>query len=228
MELTINGRHCKFVPLVDFRNQWHLPETFGIVYFEKKDWPVGDLREARQPLSFVKQRVLEAVPLQVLPPELLLQIEQLTTIFRYELEQVNEDIGLREVEIDFAVDGFHNVLHDVAYRLLELNQVYRGDTGQIRAEFDFTGCYQAWLDAVTRVLTTSYSYTHNGVMFDVRIVYSAYGRVGLEVTVNDQVHYVLDSTLACPAINFMEVLCRQTAQALCEALTSAWLQFPQT
>lgn len=190
--------------------------------FETKDWPVGKLDESNQLLSNVKQQILQAVPSHVAPAELLVQIQQLAKVFQYELEIANEHIGLREAEIDFAADGFQNILYDVAYRLFELNQKYGGDASLIRSKFDFDDVYQAWLDASARILTTRYTYTHDGVSFELQVIYNAYGRVGFQVTVAGQTYYVLDSVLACPAANYMKSLTEKVAYALREAFLGDW------
>jgi hypothetical protein len=55
------------------------------------------------------------------------------------------------------------------------------------------------------------------------VVYNAYGRVGLKVQVADEVHYIADMALACPASNYMLELCGAVSQALYKALTCSRL-----
>lgn len=217
MQLTLDGRKCIFIPIQTFRQQWDLPDDFGMLSFEPKDWPVGKMDGSSQTLAMVKQQVLRSVPPAVAPAELLAQIRQLAALFRHELTIANEQIGLREVEIDFAVDGFQDILRNVAYHLFELKQIYQGNSALIRENFDFAGVYQAWLDASTRLLTTRYSYTHNEITFELQVVYNAYGRMGFQVSAAGQTHYVLDTTLTCPAANYMKDLCERIAAALVEA-----------
>ncbi len=219
MHLTIDGHRREFIPLHTFRAQWGLPDGFNISRFEAKDWSVGTVTASGSRLVLITHKVIEAVPSSITASELLSQVDMLVGIFRNLLEAVNEQIGLRQVEIDFAADGFQNVLRDVAYQLLRLSQTYAQDSSQIRQRFDFSVIYQSWLDASARVFSTSHSYVHQGSRFEVRVVYYAYGRVGLEVRVDNQTYYVLDPTLACPAARYMEDLSQRVAQALCNALT---------
>ena len=208
MQLLIEGQRQTFVPIHTFRQQWHLPDEFGLIQFETKDWEVGRLDDSQQALVAIKQQMLAAVPSRLSQAELLSQVRQLAAIFRGALEMANDEIGLRDVEIDFAVDGFHNILHDMAYHLFGLSQQYP-DATLLEANFDFSTVYQTWLDASTRLLTTAYTYTHNGNRFDLRVIYTAYGRIGLQIKIAGETYYVYDNSLACPAANYMGNLTKE-------------------
>lgn len=221
LKLLIDNHHQTFLPLAAFRARWRLPQAFGITYFEVKDWPVGQVDAAgREALVQVKQQVVAAVSPGLTPAELLAEVERLTDLFSRRLAAANTQIQLREVELDFAVEGFQMVLQAVAYRLLQLLHTYRGDLARVQREFNFATIYQTWLDTSVQVFTPVHFYEQEGVTFEVRIVSYAYGRVGLAVTVEQNTYYVFDPTLACPAAAYMENLCRTVAEALGQALLS--------
>jgi hypothetical protein len=116
------------------------------------------------------------------------------------------------------VAGFADVLQSVAYQLIQLSHTYRHDPGQIQSHFDFAAVYQSWLDASARASAATHFYIYNDATYAVQVVYNAYGRVGLKVQVAEEVYYVADTALACPASNYMLDLCGAVTQALCEAL----------
>lgn len=219
-QLSIAGHTHTFISIQAFRSQWSLPDDFNLAHFEPKDWQgLGRLDGSGKAMATVRQRVIEAVPQTVSLADLINQVEALTGLFYLELAAINSQIGLRDVEVDFAVAGFADVTQSVAYQLLQLSHIYRHEPAQISLNFDFSAIYQSWLDASARVSTTTHIYLHNNVRYEVQIVYNAYGRVGLKVQVGDDVFFVADMTLACPASNYMLDLCREVAQALCRALT---------
>ncbi|MBE7550210.1 MAG: hypothetical protein HS126_03930 [Anaerolineales bacterium] len=224
MQLTIDGQPRTFIPLVAFREQGGLPEEFTLAYFEPKDWQgLGTLDGSGKALAALRQRMLEAVPATVTLAELMLQVQTLTDRFHTELTAINSQIGLREVEVEFAVAGLADVLQSVAYQLVQLSHTYHHDPSQVQTHFDFSGLYQNWLDASVRVSATTRIYSHQNVTYQVQVIYNPYGRVGLKVEVAGEVYYVTDLALACPALYYMQDLCGALAQAVCTALTHSIL-----
>ena len=218
MQLIINNQNRTLIPIQSFRTQWGLPDSFQMAYFESKEWEgLGSLDGAGPALATAKQHVIQAVPPEVPLTRLLSTVDDLSDVFRRQLEEANVQVGLRPVEIDFAVSGFYDVLQAVVYRLIELYHNHQEDLARIRHSFDFAGIYQIWLDNSVQVSTTTHIYEHEDIQFKVRIVYYIYGHIGLEVTVSDELFYVIDMSLACPASSYMYDLCSQVAQALCEA-----------
>lgn len=222
----INNRNHTLTPLPTFRARWGLPDDFTIACFEAKQWDgLGSVGGAGPALARVKQHLLEAVPPVVTLPGLFGQVDILSNIFQRELEIANRQIGLRQVEIEFAVAGFQDVLQAVAYRLIQLAHACRYDMARLCREFDFRVVYQTWLDDSVRVSATVHPYQHGETQFEVRVIYNAYGRVGLEVRMPDgDLHYVADPSLACPASGYMEILEQQVAQTLCQALARSTLK----
>jgi hypothetical protein len=220
MQLTIDGQRHIFIPLPAFRQQWGLPEEFTLAYFQPKDWQgLGTLDGSGKALAALRQRMLEAVPAAVTLAELTFQVQALTDRFHTELTAINPQIGLCEVEVEFAVAGLADVLQSVGYQLMHLSHAYRHDPGQIQTHFDFSGLYQNWLDASVRVSATTQIYAHQDIKYPVQVIYNPYGRIGLKVVVAGEVYYVADLALACPALHYMGDLCGAVAQVLCAALT---------
>lgn len=220
MQLIINNQTRTLIPIQTFRAQWGLPDTFRMAHFESKEWEdLGSLDGAGPALAITRQHVIQAVPPQITLTDILSTVDDLSYIFRHELGAANVQVGLRPVEVDFAVSGFYDVLQAVAYRLVELYHSHRGDLTQIHHNFDFVGIYQNWLDNSVRVSSTMHIYESADTQFEVRIIYNIYGHIGLEVTVSNDLYHVMDMSLACPASSYMYDLCNRVAQALCQALT---------
>ena len=222
MQLLIEQHYQTLIPMPSFREQWSLPQDFGVALFEPKAWTdLGSIEGAGRELAMVRQRVAQAVLAPLKPADLIAVIETLTRYFEQELQAVNVQIGLRAVEIDFAVAGFQDVLQAAAYRLIQLVQIYRIEPGQIKEKFDFSAVYQTWLDDSVRISTTVHRYPHGEIEFKVRVLNNIYGRVGLEIEVAGEKFYVLDMGLACPAASYMRGLCGEVAQRLCEILVES-------
>lgn len=218
MQLTVNEQKHPFTPIQTFRKKWALPDDFTLAAFEPKDWAVGSMDGAGQALLKMKQAVVDAVPAHLSWLTLPAAAGQITDLFGRQLASVNQTVGLQDIEVDFAVAGFGDVLQGVIFELLRLKQIYQGDMAHIRREFDFSAVYQRWLDDSVRVSAATHTYSYAGRQFTLRTVYNAYGRVGLEVQTPHGLEYVDDGSLACPAANYMRDLSRDVAAALLNAL----------
>lgn len=222
MQLTIDGKLHTFIPLPAFRQQWGLPDEFCLAYFEPKNWQgLGSMESAGKALALLRQHLLEAIPAAVSLAELIFQVQALTEHFQRELTAVNAQIGLAEIEVEFAVAGFADVLQSVAYHLMQLTHTYRHEPGQIQVHFDFSGIYQNWLDASVRISATTRTYPHRDIIYQVQVIYNPYGRIGLKVAAAGEVYYLADLALACPALHYMRDLCGAVAQALSAALVAS-------
>lgn len=213
MQLLVDGQRQRFIPLQIFQAEWNLPETFNVAYFEPKDWSgLGSLKGGQTVLNQIRAGVLAAIPDEIPSnPALLNHIQQLIAAFERELTAANTQIGLRQVEIDFAVAGFADVLQAAGYHLFRLRQ---NNPARIADDFDFAEVYQSWLDNSARVASEIKIYQDR---FRVQVIYNVYGRAGLRVQTDGTLYYVADSRLACPAWSYMDRLCAETAQALCVA-----------
>jgi hypothetical protein len=219
MQLMLNGVSRTLIPLAVFRAQWQLPDDFNLARFSPKDWTgLGSLEHGGPGLARLRQVLLSAVPTTIALPQLRDQVAALSGLFLSQLQLANTEIGLREMEVDFAAAGFQDVLEATAMHLIQLSHANRHDLLQIQSHFDFEAVYQTWLEAGTRVFEQEHPYAHHGAQFMVRVVHNPYGRIGLEVTTETETVYVADPALACPAAGYMHDLEAEVAAALCAAL----------
>lgn len=210
----------EFEVLTTIQQRWNLPPEFNIAYFEPKDWSdLGSMEGAGAELQQIRRSMMVAVPKQTNLANVLTHVDALAYHFRRAMIVANEKIGLRPVEIDFAVSGFDDVMRAVAYRLIELGQMYPQAPQTMAADFDFGAIYQAWLDDSAMVSGKVHTYEHDGQQFSVQVIYNAYGRFGLAVSPahEDDTHYVFDPSLACPAADYMRSLCGAVAERLLSA-----------
>ncbi len=219
MQLTINNKTRQFIPIHTFRAEWNLPNEFSVAFFEPKDWTgLGSLEGAGEPLQKLQQQVLQSIPPQLTLADLLPLVQLLTNTFHQQLDAANTQIGLKTVEIDFAVAGFHDVIQSVAYKLVQLAHTYPNNLPLALSKFSFTEAYFSWLNDSVQVSTTKHVYINGDTQFEVYVVNYAYGRVGLEVHIAGDCIYVADTGLACPAAGYMQDLCADVSTAMCQAL----------
>lgn len=220
MELVVNNHKQTFISLQTFRANWNLPESFSLTYFEPKNWEgLASIDGSGPALISIREQTLLAIPERVKLTQLTTIADELTNTFRIQLTAANAQIGLRPPEFDFAVSGFYDVIHAVAFNLIQLALDCRHNLIQVREQFNFSQVYSTWLNDSVGVFSTAHTFEHGDIRFEVRVVYHAYGRVGLEVKTADQVYYVADMALSCPAAGYMHDLCADVAQTLCQALT---------
>jgi hypothetical protein len=211
MRLTIEGQPRAFVPIKDFRARFDLPPAFGVALFEPKDYAgLGRIDRAGAELNAVRQAVLEAIPAQMPLQNWMAFLPELTALFRRKLYDINPHVGLKDVEIEFAVAGFGDVCQALLYALL------RARAGGAPLP-DFHQIYGEWLDSSARVFGEIYDYTHEGQTWRVRLVAHAYGRAGLMVDTGAETHYVYDPSLGCPAEGFMAALLGDVAERIIAA-----------
>ncbi len=219
MQLTLNGALRDFLPLATFRAQWCLPDDFSLARFAPKGWAgLGSLEHGGAGLARIRQIVISAVPAAIPLNRLRDQALALSGLFFSQLQLANADIGLRDLEVDFAAAGFQDVLEATAMRLIQLSHLHQRDLTHIQSHFDFEAVYQGWLDASARVHEQAHPYAHHNTNLTVRVAHNPYGRIGLEVMVNDETFYVADPALACPAAGYMYELGADVSRAICQAL----------
>jgi hypothetical protein len=197
MELLIDGARRALIPIRVFRAAHGLPDRFGVALFEPKDFTgLGRIDTAGAALNSVRAAVLAALPPAGMPQMWQAALPALRDLFAARLREINPEVGLREVEIDFAVAGFADVCEAVLWAALSAR-------ASRRAPPSFREVYADWLDSTVRVSQTVHEYTHRGETWRVRVVHHAYGRAGLVVETAAETHYVADGALACPAEGFM-------------------------
>lgn len=219
MKLTVNGMERTFIPMAQARQHWSLPPEFSVALFEPKEWSgLGTMSGAREELALARRNVEAAVPDTVAPQALHITCEGLARRFDHELTVANTAIGLRADEVEFAVSGFANILQSFANALLRTRFIPTHHEEETVPSANFDEIYREWLNSTTRVSYQTHFYDGAAQPMGIRVVYNAYGRVGLEIVVNDQMHYVADPALACPASRYMYELTESVAARLAAAI----------
>ncbi len=114
VQFTIEGIRYDFMPIKDFRAIHQLPTTFNIALFESKDYTgLGRIDAAGAALNQLRTAVIAALPDKALPLSWLSALPEITHIFEAQLYQINDQIGLRDVEIEFAVAGFNDAKTEI-------------------------------------------------------------------------------------------------------------------
>lgn len=202
MRLTVDGVAHDFEPIRAFRLKHNLPQDFSSAQFEPKDYNgLGRIDHAGAELNHARTAVLNAIPASLTLRDWLSYIPELTDHFRRTLESINDNVGLRDVEIEYAAAGFADVCQAVVYARV------RG------GELTFEAVYGAWLDQTARISQTVHPY--NG--WQIRLVTHAYGRAGMIVQAGDETYYVSDSTLGCPAEGYMAALLAEVCARIINA-----------
>src|SRR5215468_10465901 len=112
MLLTINGEAHQLVPIKDFRLAFDLPPEFGVALFELKDYAgLGRIDRAGADLNNVRAALLDALPDHMTAPGWLTFLPDYARFFESKLYEINAQVGLKDVEIEFAVAGLSDVLH---------------------------------------------------------------------------------------------------------------------
>jgi len=200
MRLTIDGQPRQWIPIRDFRAAFGLPPEFGVGLFEPKNYTgLGRIDRAGAELNRVRAALLDALPSQMPVRGWLNFLPGYARLFQDQLSAINRQVGLKDVEIEFAVAGLSDVLHQVTYGLLRINET--PDAKQF-----FHHVYTEWLNNSVKVFAEVYPYDHAGQRWDVQIFAHAYGRAGLVVRTPAETHYVYDPALGCPAEGFMTTL----------------------
>ncbi len=203
MLFTIDSVPYDFTSIKDFRATYHLPPEFGVALFEPKDYAgLGRIDRAGAELNGLREAVLAAIPQQA--TDWLAFVPYLTRVFEQQLKAINPQVGLRDVEVDFAVSGFSDGLQAYAYALARA-KVAREPLP------DFRRVYAEWLNSTLKVFTQVYPFTLHEQVCQVQIVAHAYGRMGLLIHMGNLTHAVYDPALACPAEGFMTALLSEVA-----------------
>ncbi|MEM7028338.1 MAG: hypothetical protein AAF629_02005 [Chloroflexota bacterium] len=224
MELSLNDQLETLIPLSTFRDMWQLPDTFSMTYFEPEERSdLGTLDQSGNTLNHIRETIIGAVSGQVLLPDLFTEVERLAVYFQQTLISVNHQIGLQQVEIDFARAGLEDILRQVTDHLVRAYYDYQSTPEKICDTLDFAALYQAWLNSGARIASTETPFSHNDQTFLVRVIYDPYGRVGLQVSVDDELYYVADTQFMCPAANYMRGLSEAVAEKLCNAFVKGMM-----
>lgn len=196
MHLTIDGISYLFIPIKEFRAAHNLPPSFGIGLFEDKDYTgLGSIDSAGNVLNELRDSILEALPKRLPPLEWLNEVDSITRHFQKYMYHINDRVGLRDVEVEFAVAGLSDVLQVYAYALARTAATHSPMP-------EFRDLYAEWLFGTTRVYSTCHPYILDDAPCTIRIIAHAYGRIGLLINAS-RTYAVYDPILACPAEGFM-------------------------
>ncbi len=197
MELILNHMRHRLIPIRQFWAEYHLPNTFGVTYFEPKDdTGLARIDGAGEALTLLRQTVLAGIPTPLhLTADFL---DDYAHLFITTLRKVNPSIGLKEVEMEYAFGGFADMLNTWFYDHIRATQTQTPTT-------PFDSLYDEWVASSGRRSEKIHSY---GDSWHIRLLNNAYGRVGLQVDMPTKTVYVHDTTYLCPAEGFMWVLLR--------------------
>lgn len=212
MKLRIHDLDHEFIPLKDFRATHQLPDTFNINQFEPKNYEgLGSLDTAGTAMNEVREHVLQLIPDKIAFPELLRFIDHIQLQFQTDLFNINSAIALKDVEVEFAVAGFGDVLRAMMYAMIPAKA-----SKEPMPSFD--SMYYGWINDGIRVSQQIHTYPHNETDWKIQVVNHVYGRAGLQITINDEVVYVADGSHLCPAEGFMYTLLKDASKKIWSAL----------
>ncbi|MEQ8671811.1 MAG: hypothetical protein RLP44_05045 [Aggregatilineales bacterium] len=212
MHVTIDGHTHTLIDLKTFRRERDLPLTFGVAYFEPKDYTgLARIDTAGADINALRDAVLKAIPSSLTLPELLGFTSTLTELFRTQLYAINDNVNLKDVEIEFAVAGFSDVLQAHFYERMRASAAKNPPQS-------FGMIYGTWLNDTVRISQQTHDYVHQGATWRVNILNNAYGRFGMIVELPDETVYVADASLGCPAEGYMFNLLRDVIAKLDLAL----------
>jgi hypothetical protein len=204
MHLIIDNAERELIPIKEFRQRHALPDSFGVAFFEPKDFAgLAAIDKAGQEMNELRQGQMKMLPEKITKMDLLNISDEQREMFRAGLYSINDKIGLKPEEVEFAVAGFGDVLRNWAYAL-------------IRADAEFRAVYYQWLNDSVRVSQEEHEYLHESESWRVHILNHAYGRMGLRVEIEENTYYLADGIYACPAEGYMQGLLGE----ICEAIQS--------
>ncbi|MEO8611999.1 MAG: hypothetical protein ABI690_29145 [Chloroflexota bacterium] len=221
MYLTIDGSPRQMIPIKDFRATHNLPPDFGVAYFEPKDYDgLGRIDHAGAELNSVRTAMLDALPQFMPARNWLTFLPDYARLFESQLYGINAQVGLKDVEIEFAVAGLSDVCQAAAYALLRFDSpsLRSGEgAGGWGSKNFFHAVYNQWLDNSLKVFTQIYPYARADENWQVQIFAHAYGRAGLVIHRSQVTYYVYDPALGCPAEGFMAALLGEIAARMLAA-----------
>jgi hypothetical protein len=197
------------IDIKTFREAYNLPAAFGVAHFEPKDFTgLAQIDRAGDALQQLRTAVVAAIPAALTVTELPGVFDHLAQVFRQTLKRINPQVNLKQVEIDYAVDGFEAVNGMVMFALI------RAHASSATAP-DFDAIYRQWVTESERISARVHLYDD----WRVQIINDAYGRAGLLVHLDDETTVrVRDATLACPAAGFMYGVMKTVAEYVIIAL----------
>jgi len=215
MLLMIEGQSCQFKPIKTFRAEAGLPPEFGMDLFVTKNYAgLGCIHHAGAELQKVRAAVLDAVPRQQPREGWLTSTLTLQMLFRKTLYAVNDKIGLKTSEVDFAAMGFGEVCQAFVSALLRAQM-------EKQMPPSFSEVYLHWLSSTVVISRATYFHRHQEKPWRIQLVRTAYGRCGLIIHTDSETHYVHDPEHSCPVESFMSSLLSEVAHCFVVAMHQA-------
>jgi hypothetical protein len=212
MKLRIDNVEHEFIPIKDFRETHKLPDSFGIAQFEPKNYEgLGSLDSAGSAMNELREHVLQLIPDIVTFSELLRFIDHIQLQFQTDLFNINDSISLKDVEVEYAVAGFGDVLRAIMYKMIPA----KASKDEMPS---FDSIYYGWINDSVRISRQVHDFQHDETNWKVQIVNHVYGRAGLQITMNDKIIYVADGIYLCPAEGFMYTLLKDVSLKIWSAL----------
>lgn len=220
MQLTIDGRLHTLTPLSTFQAQHGLAESFGTVTFEPDTIPYNPFWAEKAALHSLGQRVLQVVPNEIQLDELNQIPQQMALVLQAEIiaAAAASDVTLDDIEL--TVTDWRNAVESAVYKLIELSYRNKHNLAAVQEQFDMDAVYQEFIDSTVRVEADSHSYGPQGEPWDVRVIYTQFGAVGLAITTAAGTEYVADGRQAFPAAAFIKQLALDVGRAIAQAYTA--------
>jgi hypothetical protein len=163
MRLVIEGQSRELIALKVFREAHHLPDTFSVALFEPKDFTgLAAIDKAGNELNQLRQGILDSVPQSLTIANALTQADTLQAVFRNGLYGINTVVGLKTVEVEYAVAGFGDVLRNWLYALIRARST--------NSSPDFFQIYAEWLNASMRLSQQIHAYPHQDQTWQINII----------------------------------------------------------
>lgn len=212
MKLIIDDTEQTLIAIKDFRETHKLPDTFGIEQFEPKDFEgLASLDKAGSEMNQLRENILNLIPKTIDVPRLMTFIDHLQLQFQTDLFAINDAISLKDVEVDFAVAGFGDVLRSMMYKMIPAKANQQGMP-------TFESIYTTWLNDSVRVSSHVHDYQHHATSWKIQVINHVYGRAGLRVEMDDSITYVADGIYMCPAEGFMYILLKDITYKIWNAI----------
>jgi hypothetical protein len=208
MDLVLNNTRHTLIPIRQFRTDHQLPDIFSVTHFEPKDMTgLAHIDGAGEALDSLRQSILASIPPHLTTLPTFDFLDHFVQLFGKTLHTVNHLIGLKDVEIGYAVSGFGDMLNIWFY-----DQARAIKTKTPATLFDTL--YMDWVANSGRRSEKIHRYQHGEDEWEIRLLNNAYGRTGLQVDMPTHTAYVHDTAYLCPAEGFMRGVLRDVAEKL--------------
>ena len=204
--LTFAGQPRPLVAVETFRATHDLPERFGVALFESEAEKIAyhPIWSRQAILQALHEVLTTAVPAHIPLPQLNQLPQMLALIFQNELISRGGDTELLRDDVEQVATDLQNILEPAAYKLIELYYQNKQDKTVVAEKFDMLAIYQEVLDSTVQLSTAVFDYPHQDEMWQVQLIYTVYGTLGLHITTAvDTHHYVADLAHAFPAHQFL-------------------------